>query len=67
MEGLGSVGCLLARLLQRLTRFKTCALHLTLPLQTFHSGLMDFKAMMILAQLSANTLLIRRFSVCMSW
>lgn len=40
MEGLGSVGCLLAGLLLCLTRYWTCALYLILSVQTFHSGLM---------------------------
>lgn len=40
MEGQGSVGRLLARLLLCLTRFRTCALHLAIQHQTFHSDLM---------------------------
>lgn len=41
LEDLGPEGCFLAGLLQHPMRFRTCALHHTLLLWKFHSGLMD--------------------------
>lgn len=44
MKGLGSVVCVLAVFLFRLTRKNTCALWLPLFLQIFHSAFLGFKA-----------------------
>lgn len=54
LELLGTLGCLWARVLLRLTRINFCALCCALLHHAFHLGLIDCKAVLILADLAAN-------------